>query len=48
MKLLVVEDELDLNNIITKYLKKNSYSVDSCYNGEEALDFVSLSNYPFF
>ncbi len=45
MKLLVVEDELDLNNIITKYLKKNSYSVDSCYNGEEALDFVSLSNY---
>lgn len=45
MKILVVEDERDLNNIICKILKKNSYSVDSCLNGKEALDFLSVSEY---
>lgn len=45
MKILVVEDERDLNRVITKHLKKNNYSVDSCYNGEEALDFVEYSSY---
>ena len=28
MKILVVEDERDLNRIITKHLKRNNYSVD--------------------
>ena len=45
MKILVVEDERDLNRIITKHLKKNNYSVDSCFNGEEAIDFIELSTY---
>ena len=45
MKILVVEDERDLNRIITKHLKKNNYSVDSCFDGQEALDFVSYSDY---
>ena len=45
MKILVVEDERDLNRIITKHLKRNNYSVDSCFDGEEALDFVSYSEY---
>lgn len=45
MKILVVEDERDLNRIITKHLKRNNYSVDSCFDGEEALDFVSYSDY---
>ena len=45
MKILVVEDEHDLNRIITKHLKKNNYSVYSCFDGEEALDFVSYSEY---
>ena len=45
MKILVVEDERDLNRIITKHLKKNNYSVDSCFDGEEALDFVGYSEY---
>ena len=43
MKILVVEDERDLNRIITKHLKRNNYSVDSCFDGGEALDFVSYS-----
>lgn len=45
MRILVVEDERDLNRIITKHLKKNNYSVDSCFDGQEALDFVSFSEY---
>ena len=45
MKILVVEDERDLNRIITKHLKRNNYSVDSCFDGGEALDFVSYSDY---
>lgn len=45
MKILVAEDEIDLNNIISKYLKKNSFSVDSVYDGKEALNFLKYSNY---
>ena len=33
MRLLVAEDEKDLNDVITKILIKNHYSVDSCQNG---------------
>mgnify|MGYP000129860875 FL=1 len=45
MKILVVEDEIDLNNVITKHLKKNGYSVDSAFNGEEAMDFTAVAHY---
>ena len=37
MRVLVVEDEQDMNRLITKVLKKAGYSVDSCFDGEEAL-----------
>lgn len=36
MKILVAEDSRDMNLLIVKALKKAGYSVDSCYNGEEA------------
>ena len=45
MKILVVEDEKDLNNIITKHLKKNNFSVDSVFNGEEALEYLEYGAY---
>ena len=45
MKILVVEDEKDLNRVITKHLKKNNYSVDSCFDGEQALDYVLYGEY---
>ena len=45
MKILVVEDETDLNRVITKHLKKNNYSVDSCFDGEQALDYVLYGEY---
>ena len=37
MRVLVVEDEKDLNRLIVKTLKKEGYSVDGCFNGEEAM-----------
>ena len=45
MKILVVEDEIDLNNVIVKHLKKDGYSVDSAFNGEEAMDFAAVARY---
>ena len=36
MRILVVEDERDLNRLIQKMLKKAGYTVDGCYDGEEA------------
>lgn len=45
MRILVVEDERDLNRIICKKLKVEGYSVDSCYDGEEALTYIDGANY---
>ncbi|MDO4691078.1 MAG: response regulator transcription factor [Fusobacterium sp.] len=45
MKILVVEDEKDLNSVITRHLKKNNFSVDSVFNGEDALDYLNYENY---
>lgn len=45
MRILVVEDQRDLNKIITKRLSAEGYTVDSCFDGEEALDFISMAEY---
>ena len=45
MRLLVVEDQKDLNKIITKHLTAEGYSVDSCFDGEEALDYIEMADY---
>ncbi|MDL0087804.1 response regulator transcription factor [Campylobacter gastrosuis] len=45
MKILVIEDEIDLNNVIVKHLKKSGYSVDSAFNGDEAMDFIAVAHY---
>lgn len=45
MKLLVVEDEKDLNSIIVKKLIAEGYSVDSCFDGESALDYLNAVEY---
>ena len=36
MRILVVEDERDLNLLLQKVLKRAGYTVDGCYDGEEA------------
>ena len=45
MKVLIVEDEEMLNNIIAKRLKVESMTVDQCYNGEDGLDYIATSSY---
>lgn len=45
MRLLVAEDEEDLNSVITKTLRKNHYTVDACFDGEEALSYLTLAEY---
>ncbi len=36
-KLLIVEDDKELNQVVSDYLKENGYQVSQCYNGVEAL-----------
>lgn len=45
MKILVVEDARDMNYLIAKTLTKSGYSVDSCYDGEEALLYLTGAQY---
>ena len=45
MRILVAEDEKDLNDLIVKTLTRAGYSVDACYNGEEALDYLLGAEY---
>ncbi len=45
MRLLVVEDQKDLNEIIVRKLTNEHYSVDACYTGNDALDFIRCAEY---
>ncbi len=45
MRVLVAEDERDLNRIITQKLISDGYSVDSCFDGQEAIDILSYTEY---
>lgn len=45
MRLLVAEDEKILNKTITERLTKSGYSVDNCYDGEEALYYAENTEY---
>jgi Response regulators consisting of a CheY-like receiver domain and a winged-helix DNA-binding domain len=45
MKLLLVEDSLQLNKALSTVLKRNSFVVDSAFDGEEALIFLDQYKY---
>lgn len=45
MRILVVEDEKDLNSIICSKLIKEGYNVDACYDGMAALDYMEAEHY---
>lgn len=45
MRLLIVEDEKILNKTITERLTKLGYTVDSCYDGEDALYYIENTQY---
>lgn len=45
MRILVAEDEKDMNHIIAKRLKAEGYSVDSCFDGMEVFDYLACAEY---
>ncbi|MGE7978263.1 response regulator transcription factor [Psychrobacillus sp. NPDC093200] len=45
MRILIVEDELDLQDAIADGLKIDGYAVDTCDNGEEAYELLYEVNY---
>ena len=45
MHILVVEDERALCDTIVRSLRRLAYSVDSCYNGNKALELIEVERY---
>lgn len=45
MHILFAEDEQDLNDIVTQKLTSEGYSVDSCLNGRDAMDYLDSGEY---
>lgn len=45
MRILIAEDEKDLNNILVQKFTSDGYSVDSCLNGKEAIDMIEVTEY---
>lgn len=45
MKLLIAEDEKDLNDILKKKLALEGYHIDQCYDGETAFEYLEYGEY---
>lgn len=45
MRILVAEDEQDMNRLISKRLTAENYSVDSCYDGIQVLEYLECAEY---
>lgn len=45
MRLLLAEDEKALSKALTTILERNNYSVDTAYDGQEALEYLEADNY---
>lgn len=45
MRLLYVEDEIDILETTSKRLEREGHSVDACENGLDAMDFIEATEY---
>ncbi len=45
MRILIAEDEKALNRILVKQFNRLGYSVDSCFDGESVLSYISTATY---
>ena len=45
MKLLIAEDDTDLNEIIVKKLRAEGFEVDACFDGEAAVERMLYADY---
>lgn len=45
MKLLLAEDEVELSNALIAILQHNHYTVDAVYDGQAAIEYLSVEEY---
>jgi DNA-binding response OmpR family regulator len=45
MRILLAEDDKAINRVIVRRLKWEGYSVDACFDGQEALDYLAAVEY---
>ncbi len=45
MRILYAEDERDLNDIVSRRLASEGYSIDRCFDGAEAWDYLQAADY---
>lgn len=45
MKILLVEDEINLSHILQKGLKKQGFAIDTAFDGEQAIDLTQYNDY---
>ena len=45
MRILIAEDEKDLNRVIARKLREDGYLVDTAFDGGEALDYLRAAEY---
>ena len=45
MRILIAEDEMDLNDIINQKMVEEGFCADSCYDGEDALYYLNNAQY---
>ena len=45
MRILYAEDERDLNDIVSRRLASECYSIDRCFDGAEAWDYLQAADY---
>jgi two-component system copper resistance phosphate regulon response regulator CusR len=45
VRILIVEDEPNLNEVLAKKLKSENYAVDCCFDGLQAMDYLDAASY---
>lgn len=45
MRILVVDDEREITDLVEVYLKNEGYNIDKCYNGNDALKLIAANQY---
>ena len=48
LRILLVEDDHDLGNVLTQYLKMNKFDVELCRSGDEALQRILSQSYALY
>lgn len=45
MRILIIEDDKSMQKLLSKRLSEESYTVDSCYDGSEGLEYAQVYEY---